>query len=353
MSDQQLSENSGRRVNADALGGAINDLIERVGGEPTSFDGDLVRQLIQTSLKLIPDGRNTGELKLITSAVKEIRYALRVFGDYTEPHKITIFGSARTPEDHPDYEAAVEFSRLMAEAGWMSITGAGDGIVKAGHVGPGRASSFGVAIRLPFEQSTNEVIAGDAKLVNFKYFFTRKLMFLSQAEAVALFPGGYGTMDEAFETLTLIQTGKSMMIPVVMLEGEGGDYWQRFDRDLVGLLEAKAMINPDDRSSLYRICETPAEAAEHLLRFYRNYHSQRYWRDDLIIRLNQRLRDEDVAALNERFADLVAEGRMTQRGPYAEETDHLDLPRLCFTHTRHDYARVRLLIDAINELDPA
>src|SRR5690606_19285374 len=148
------------------------------------------RDLLITGLKLIPDGRDTGELKLITAAVKELRYAYRVFSEYPEPHKVTIFGSARTKDDHPDYHACVQFSRLMAERGWMIITGAGDGIMKAGHEGPGRAASFGVAIRLPFETSANDIIAGDEKLINFRYFFTRKLMFLSQCAAVAVYPGG-------------------------------------------------------------------------------------------------------------------------------------------------------------------
>jgi len=198
-----------KRADDPDIAAEINDLIQRVGGDPDSFDGSLINQLVTSALKLIPDGRDTGELKLMTAAMKELRYAFRVFGQYPDPHKISIFGSARTPEDHPDYEAAVEFSRLMAARGWMVITGAGDGIMKAGHEGPGRDASFGVAIRLPFETTANEVIAGDEKLIHFRYFFTRKLMFLSQSEAVALFPGGFGTMDEAFETLTLVQTRPS------------------------------------------------------------------------------------------------------------------------------------------------
>ena len=218
-----------RRADDPAIAAHIDELIQQVGGVPGSFNAKLVRDLITTGLKLIPDGRDTGELKLITTAIKEMRYAYRVFGQYREPHKVSIFGSARTPVGHPDYAAARDFGRLMAEAGWMVITGAGDGIMKAGHEGPGREASFGVAIRLPFETNANEVIAGDDKLIHFRYFFTRKLMFLSQAEAVALFPGGFGTMDESFEALTLVQTGKSSMIPIVLLEGKGGTYWEEFD----------------------------------------------------------------------------------------------------------------------------
>src|SRR5436190_755871 len=250
-----------RRADDPDIAQALDKMVEQVGGAPGSFNAKLVRELMQTALKLIPDGRDTGEIKLITNSVKEIRYAYRVFGKFKDPHKVTIFGSARTPEGHPDYIACVEFSKLMAEAGWMSITGAGMGIMHAGHVGPGRKSSFGVAIRLPFETTANQVIAGDEKLIQFRYFFTRKLMFLSQAEAVALFPGGFGTMDEAYEALTLVQTGKSSMIPIVMLEGEGGMYWRQWEQwTAKGLLE-RGLISPED-VNLYYIARDAGDAAE-------------------------------------------------------------------------------------------
>lgn len=338
----------------------IDGLIADMGSPTGTYNARLVRELIQTALRLIPDGRDTGELKLITTSVKELRYAYRVFGQFADPHKISIFGSARTPADHPDYAAAREFGKIMAEHGWMIITGAGGGIMAAGHYGPGREKSFGVAIRLPFEQSTNEVIAGDEKLIYFRYFFTRKLMFLSQAEAIALFPGGFGTMDEAFESLTLIQTGKSSMIPIVMVEGAAGDYWQQFDHAMRTLLLDRGWISPEDLH-LYRICATPQEAADHVVRFYRNYHSSRYVKDDLVIRIKKPLAQADVDRLSEQFSILIKpEGgqsgsppRIIQRAAMLEESDHLDLPRLCFPHTRHKYGVVRQLIDAINECQPA
>lgn len=339
-----------RRADAPDTLQAIDRLIEECGGESGTFEARLVRDLVSTALKLIPDGRHTGELKLITTAVKELRYAFKVFGQYPEPHKVSIFGSARTPKDHPDYAAAAKFSKLMAEAGWMNITGAGGGIMEAGHVGPGAGASFGVAIRLPFEQSTNEVIAKDQKLIHFRYFFTRKLMFISQAEAVALFPGGFGTMDEAFETLTLIQTGKASMIPVICMEGEGGTFWAEFDEFMKKGLADRRWINSEDRG-LYHLCKTPEEGVKHIVEFYRNYHSSRYVRDDLIIRMQRRLSDAAVAKLNAEFAKLIKAGAMTQRGPLEDEEDHLHLPRLVFTHTRRDFAMVRRLIDRINELD--
>jgi uncharacterized protein (TIGR00730 family) len=290
---------------------------------------------MQTALKLIPDGRDTGEIKLMTNALKEMRYAYRVFGRYKDPHKVTIFGSARTPEDHPDYTACVEFGRLMAEAGWMSITGAGMGIMQAGHVGPGRKSSFGVAIRLPFETTANQVIAGDEKLIQFRYFFTRKLMFLSQAEAIALFPGGFGTLDEAYEALTLVQTGKSTPMPIVCVEGAGNDYWKSWDAWVKAQLLSRGWISPED-PAIYYIAETPADAVRHL-----------------VIRLQRPLSPDDIARLADEFRILIRPGgEMTLRGPLDGESDHAGLTRLVFPHTRHKFGLVRSLIDRINDLEP-
>ncbi|MCC6320693.1 MAG: LOG family protein [Phycisphaerales bacterium] len=348
-----------RRADDPSIAGRLDDLITEVGGVPGSFNAKLIKDLLTTALKLIPDGRDTGELKLITTAIKELRYAYRVFGQYPSPHKVSIFGSARTPPAHPDYASAREFGRLMADAGWMVITGAGDGIMKAGHEGPGRQASFGVAIRLPFETNANEVIAGDDKLIHFRYFFTRKLMFLSQAEAVALVPGGFGTMDESFEALTLVQTGKSSMIPIVLLEGKGGTYWEEFDAAMRKMLLARGWISPED-VSLYRIMRSPAEAVDHIRKFYRNYHSSRYVKDDLVIRLRRPLRAADIERLSSDFSMLIrpdggannSPTRIVQRGPFDVEDDHPDLPRLSFPHTRHKFAVVRQLIDRINDCDP-
>jgi len=354
-----------RRASDGDIQERLGEIVQDVAGTHVDdYDAKLVRELLTAGLKLIPDGRDTGELKLMAAAMKELRYAYRVFGQYPGVHKVTIFGSARTPEDHPDYLAAVEFSRLMAEAGWMSITGAGDGIMKAGHEGPGRGSSFGVAIRLPFETTANDVIAGDEKLIHFRYFFTRKLMFLSQAEAVVCFPGGFGTMDECFETLTLIQTGKASIVPIVYVEGEpeeghttsGGDpekaianYWGGWVEFIERQLLDRGWISPEDEH-LYYVAENPAAAAEHVLKFYRVYHSSRYVRDNLVIRLQKKLSDEAVRTLNEEFAVLVESGAIEQRDALPQESDHLELPRIVFHHTRHKYGLVRRLIDRINEL---
>jgi uncharacterized protein (TIGR00730 family) len=335
------------RADDSDIAATLHRLIEQVGGEPESDATRMVHELLTAGLKLIPDGRDRGEIKLITSAVKEMRYAYRVFGQYPAPHKVTIFGSARTPPDHPDYAAAVGFGKLMAQRGWMAITGAGDGIMKAGHEGPGRQASFGVAIRLPFETTANTVIAGDSKLIHFRYFFTRKLMFISQSEAVAIFPGGFGTMDELFEVLTLVQTGKAAMVPIVLVEGAGGTYWKEWREWMRGALLHRGWISPEDEH-LLTFAETPEQAADAIEAFYRVYHSSRYVRDELVIRLKRPLRDAEVAALAREFAILVKRGTIEQRGALPGEDDHLDLPRLAFTHTRHKFGLVRKLIDRIN-----
>lgn len=337
-----------RRVDQPDFIEKIDALIRECGGDPATFDGKLIRDLAVTSFKLITDERDTGELKLLAAALKELRYGYNVFADYHMPHKVSIYGSARTAVDHHDYILARDFSRLMAAAGWLVITGAGDGIMKAGHEGPGREASFGLSIRLPFETTANSVIQGDSKLINFRYFFTRKLMFVSQCEAFAVFPGGFGTMDELFESLTLVQTGKSGMVPIVLMEHNGGDYWKRWDTYIRQCLLARGMISEED-TDLYTITSDPEFAVRHITHFYSVYHSSRYVRDDLIIRMHKPLTERAVEALNDEFAPLIREGRIIQRGPYEAEDDHLDLPRLAFTHTRRHIGLVRRMIDRINE----
>lgn len=330
----------------------IHELVRSFGGDPHSFNGQMITELVQTSLRLLPDGHDTGQLKLLNRALKDMRYAYRVFNRYLGIRKIAIFGSARTPEDHPDYIAAREFSRAISRHEWMSITGAGDGIMKAGHEGPQREASFGLSIRLPFETTANTVIEGDPKLINFRYFFTRKLMFMSHADAVAAFPGGFGTQDELFETLTLIQTGKSNPVPVVLLEGAGGRYWEYWDNYVRKNLLDGGMISPEDLELFY-IAPTIEDAVEHVLRFYRVYHSSRYVGDELVIRMQHPLTEQQVEMLNDEFSAIVAEGVIRQSGAFDEEVEHLDLPRLAFKHTRRQQALVRSLIDRINGFDGA
>ncbi len=341
-----------RRVDDPAFQERVASLVSECGGERGTLDFDLVKDLVLTGLKLVTDDRDTGELKLMSIALKELRYAYNVFAQHKDSQKVTIFGSARTPPDHPDYTSCVEFSRMMANEGWGVITGAGDGIMKAGHEGPGKESSFGLSIRLPFETNANTVIKGDSKLVTFRYFFTRKLMFVSQCDAVVCFPGGFGTQDETFESLTLTQTGKGAMLPIVFLEGPGGDYWKGWDRYVREDLLAKKFISAEDLN-LYYIAKDPADAVKHIKRFYRNYHSARYVRDDLVIRMKRPLRPSDVERLSSEFALLLRTGTIVQRGPYEAESDFLELPRLAFTHTRRNIGLIRRLIDRINEFEPA
>ncbi len=316
---------------------------------------DLYREMMVTLCRLARENADRGDVKLLHKALAELRYGLKVFAPYRHIRKISIFGSSRTPEDHPDYQAAVEFARGMCDAGWMVITGAGDGIMKAGHGGAGREASFGVAIRLPFEQKTNEIIAEDPKLVNFRYFFTRKLMFIKEASAVALFPGGFGTQDEGFEALTLVQTGKAPLMPIVMCEQPGGTYWPHWRTYVEKELLGKGMISPQDMH-LFRITDDVQEAVDEVVRFYRVYHSMRYVGDDLVLRLNWPLRPETLEALNDEFAgEILTGGRIEACAALPEENGELaELPRLRMQFDKRSFGLLRRLIDRINaEPQPA
>lgn len=327
-------------------------IVQNAGGETDSLSGKIVRELMHTAVKLIRDDADEGELKLLSRSLKELRYALKVFRPYRQTPKVSIFGSARTLETDPAYEAAVHFSRTMAAAGWMVITGAGDGIMRAGHGGAGPEASFGVSIRLPFETNANDYITGDPKLITFRYFFTRKIMFIWQSHAIALFPGGFGTQDEGFEALTLMQTGKAPLMPIVLVDAPGGHYWQAWDHYVRHELLAAKMISEQDLN-LYMITDQPQRAVEHIQHFYRNYHSQRFVRDTLVLRIRRLITEKQLDELNRDFADLVAEGKIAQGKALDLEHEHLNLPRLHFVHTKCDYGRLRLLIDRLNAFDAA
>ena len=227
----------------------------------------MISQMVETCLKMAREGHDSGQIKLVTHSLKEMRYAYQVFNRYRGTRKVSIYGSARTAEDHADYSVAVEFSKLMAGENWMAITGAGDGIMKAGHEGPQREASFGLAIRLPFETTANAIIEGDTKLINFRYFFTRKLMFMTHSDAVVACPGGFGTQDELFEALTLVQTGKSNIIPIVMIAGEENDYWTNWASHIQSDLLGKGMISEDDLSLFY-VAKSPQDGVDHIMQFY-------------------------------------------------------------------------------------
>ena len=308
----------------------------------------IVQQAHETLDKLVRDHATRADLKLVGTALKELRYCFKVFAAYRKIRKVTVFGSARLPATDPAYEAAVEFSRQMAAADFMVITGAAQGIMEAGHVGSGREKAIGINILLPWEQSANPIIEGDSKLMNLKYFFTRKLMFVKESDAVALFPGGFGTQDEGFEALTLVQTGKSHLFPIVMLDAPGGDYWTRWHAYVVEVLLARKLISPED-TSLYKICQTADEAVAECLRFYRVYHSARYVGRDLVFRLQRELPGEMLERLRTGFADILVSGTYEQGGPSrAEGNDFPDLPRLRFHFNRKSMGRLRQLVDVIN-----
>ncbi len=311
---------------------------------------EMVEQMVDTCLKMAKEGHDTGQVKLVTYALKEMRYAYQIFNKYIGTRKVSIYGSARTPAENPDYVAAVEFSKLMAEVDWMAITGAGDGIMKAGHEGPKRESSFGLAIRLPFETSANTIIDGDSKLINFRYFFTRKLMFMTHSDAVVGCPGGFGTQDELFEALTLVQTGKSNIIPIVMIAGEGNTYWINWENHVKEDLLGNGMISVEDLSLFY-VAATPQDAVQHILQFYKNYHSSRYVGSDYVIRVHKKLTEDSIKQLNNSFGDIIRKGAIVQSESLKSEKDHLHLPRIVVPHTRRSYGRLRELIDMVNSCD--
>lgn len=313
-------------------------------------DGDLITQIITTALKLLRDQTNRGDIKLINSTLKELRYAVKVFAPYHTTRKVTVFGSARTSTDAPSYLQAVTFAGGMAQAGWMITTGAGGGIMAAGQDGAGADASFGLAIRLPFEQATNAYIAHDPKLINFKYFFTRKLMFVRSSHAIALFPGGFGTLDEGYEALTLVQTGKAVPTPIVLVDQPGGDYWQSWEKQTERQLLAHGFIGPDDLR-LYKITDDVAEAIHEITHFYHNFHSVRYTRDELVLRLQYRPTPAQLQTIEEQFSDLKTRGefRATNALPIEHDEPALaHLPRLVFAFNKRNFARLRLLIDTLN-----
>jgi hypothetical protein len=327
----------------------IEELIAAAGG---GHNPDLVADIIANALKLLKDVRNRGDARVIQTAVRELRYAYRLFDPFAARRKVTVFGSARTAREDASYQQAAEFARLAAQAGWMVITGAGPGIMQAGHEGAGPENSFGANIRLPWEQNANPVIQGDKKLVTFKYFFTRKLTFLRQADAIALFPGGFGTLDEGYEALTLMQTGKSQLMPLVLIDRPGGTYWKTWDKHVREHLLRDELISPDDLN-LYRITDNTDEAVKLITRFYRNFHSTRFVKDVFIIRLKHPPSDTAIEALNEDFADIMNGEPIRRIKPTPEEReddDHLDLHRIAFGFNRRDYGRLRQLIDVLNSL---
>jgi hypothetical protein len=334
---------------AGARDAAIADFLARFAADCP--DRDVLADLMVAITRLARDGAGRGDLKLLTSSFKELRYAFKVFAPYHGIRKVSIFGSSRTPAGHPDFLQAVAFARRMRERHWMIITGAGDGIMGAGQRGAGRDASFGVAIRLPHEQKTNVVIADDAKLITFKYFFTRKILFLKEASAIALFPGGFGTQDEGFESLTMIQTGKNNLIPVVLVDAPGGTYWQHWRTYLKAELLHNGMIE-EQEMNLFKLTDNIEDAVDEILGFYRRYHSMRYVGPLLVLRLSSPLPPAALERLNDTYASILTEGRIEQHlvplEGEGEEAEYPDLPRLSLAFNRKDVGTLRLMVNDIN-----
>ena len=323
------------------------------GAEPAvsgRYVADLIAAIHDSADKLARGHTSRGDLKILSRTLRELRYAFKVFAPYRRKRKVAVFGSARTTPGDACFKQALEFGRRMAECGWFVVTGAGGGIMEAGHQGAGRENSMGLNILLPFEQATNPVFAGDPKLVHMKYFFTRKLVFVKESNAICLLPGGFGTLDEGLEVLTLLQTGKRDMVPVVFLDQPGGTYWRSFMDFVSRHLLGGGMIAAQDRS-LLKVTDKVDEAVAEIRCFFRIYHSMRYVREKTVFRLNAPPDKTALERIGDEFSGILAKGGFSIRGPLSAERDEPELahlPRLVFHFNRRDFGRLRQLIDWLN-----
>jgi len=335
------------RTGDSEVDGLILDLLESAG---VRRDADLVFEMLVSGVRMGREAVERGDLKLVNAALKELRYAFRVFEPYSSTRKVSIFGSARTEVDDPAYLAARDFGRAIVEHGWMVITGAGPGIMEAGIEGAGVDAAFGVNIVLPFEQEAVAILADDPKLVNYRYFFTRKLTFMKESSAYALLPGGFGTLDEAFELLTLMQTGRSALCPVVLIEPEGSTYWRSWIRFTETELAGRSLISPDDMAFV-KVCDSTDDAVREICHFYSRYHSMRFVGRRLVLRLHDEPAATELAELNAEFADIIVGAPISVTDPSPGEIDDDDvphLPRISFGFDRRSFARLRMLVDRLN-----
>lgn len=325
----------------------IDLLMEKAEGIHHS---DTIRAMIITALKAGQESDYLADQKLLGSTMKEMRYTNKIFAPYRHRKKVTIFGSARTERDDPMYAKCVRFSRLLAEKDFMIITGGGGGIMEAGNEGAGAENSFAVNIRLPFEQAPNYVMLDNPRLITYKYFFTRKVAFVKETDAIALFPGGFGTLDEAMEVFTLIQTGKTSPKPLVLLDDEDG-YWKRWFDFVIECLLGKGYISGED-FSIFTITRDEHEAVQVIEDFYRNYHSLRFVNSHLVIRLTKELTEENIASLEEEFPEIYLTGtRICSCCPLPEESDEpdlLNLPRISLRFNHQHYGLLIAFIRRIN-----
>src|SRR5204862_1238636 len=325
----------------------VQELIAYKGG---GFNEDLVADVIENGLKLLKDVEARGDVRVIQTAIRELRYAYKMFAPHAHVRKVTMFGSARTLPTKAEYLQAVDFARKIAAEGWMVITGAGPGIMQAGHEGAGLERSFGANIRLPWEQSANPIIQDDKKLITFKYFFTRKLTFVRHSDAIVLFPGGFGTMDEGYEALTLMQTGKSRIMPLVLMDRQGGAYWRTWDKHIREHLLRNHFISPEDLN-LYHVCDDTEQAVKFITRFYGNFHSMRFVRDTLVVRLNHPPPPSGLDARNADFADIIVGPKIEVIDATPEAREHnpyVDLAPLPLGCNRRDYCRLRQMVGLLS-----
>ena len=335
------------RTGHDDVDSRIAALLEAAG---VSDNADLVFEAVVSAVRMGREAADRGDLKIVNAALKELRYSFLVFEPYRSVRKVSIFGSARLTRTDPAYAVAHDFGRAMAAAEWMVITGAGPGIMEAGIEGAGADRAFGVNIVLPFEQEASPLIAGDPKLINYRYFFTRKLTFMKESHAFALLPGGFGTLDESFELLTLMQTGRTAVVPVVLMAEPGSTYWSAWLDFVTRELGGRGLISDDDLC-LVRPVATIDEAVEEVMGFYSSYHSMRFVGRKLVMRLTREPSDAELAAWSEEFADIVTQGGFERIGASSseiEDGDVVDLPRVAFRFDRVSYARLRRLIDRVN-----
>jgi uncharacterized protein (TIGR00730 family) len=330
-----------------AIDGLIDELTRRSGSDET---GSLLHEIITTAVKLGLESNDKGDLKLVNNALKELRYSFKVFSPYREVKKVIIFGSARSPKTSAEYKMAEEFAQKLTAKNYMIVTGGGPGVMEAGNKGAKIGKEFALNIRLPFEQKTNPYILEKDKIIYFKYFFTRKLIFVKETDATALFPGGFGTQDEGFEMLTLVQTGKSKPRPIVLMEPEGSTYWAQWMRFVNEQLVKEEYIKKEDLS-LFQIVRTVDEAIEYIEDFYRVYHSIRYVSGLTVIRLNQEISAEKLKLINREFKDILTDGEIKSSPPTEKEVqegEYLSLPRLAMNFNMRDYGRLCEMIRAIN-----
>lgn len=325
----------------------IDELLDKAGG---IHHPELVREMVISALKAGQDTSYLADLKLLSNTMKEMRYTTLVFAPYRHKKKVTIFGSARTTAEEPMYQKCIRFSRLLAEKGYMIITGGGGGIMQAGNEGAGSESSFAANIRLPFEQTANSVMLKNPRLITYKYFFNRKVAFVKESDAIAVFPGGFGTLDEAMEVFTLIQTGKTSPKPLVLVDDEDG-YWEHWFRFMKERLLVMGFISAED-FSIFTITKSYEEAVQVIEDFYTNYHSIRFVKNDLIIRLNKEITPEQIEMVENEFPELRLAGtrihRISARPEEADEPDLLELPRISIRFHHQHYGLLMALIGRLN-----